>query len=156
MRRPLTQNVNGNLTDDPNKAQLLEEGREHANALLRYMKRTASRAPRGAISGVKYLYRVLDDQYCQELQDADYLTDSGFMAFTFRKLRDSARITVASVPKGTPWIWYGHSHNPAADNESEDEVLLPPGTLQVIGLAPGDEPLPPNSVCARYAPADRW
>lgn len=131
-------------------------GREPAESLLRYMERTASRAPRGAISGVRYLYRHLNHPHLSMLQATGRLPDPGFMAFTFRKASYTVRVAVSAVPAGTPWIWYGHRHNPPSALDREDEVLLPPGVLTVVTVAAQDEPLPPDSVSAKYTPNRHW
>lgn len=140
----------------PSNVPYFENGRELAESLLRYMERTASRAPRGAISGVRYLYRRLHHPHLAMLQATGRLPDQGFMAFTFRKTTCAVRIAISAVPRGTPWIWYGHRHNPPSGFELEDEVLLPPGILTVIPLSTHDEPLPSNSVSAKYSPDRHW
>ncbi|RYF10393.1 MAG: hypothetical protein EOO40_05230 [Deltaproteobacteria bacterium] len=127
-----------------------------AESLMRYMRKTAAQSPRGAISGVKYLHRLIGHSFAKKLQDDGYLDDKGFMAFTTSDSPRTLRLALNQVAAGTPWIWYGHGHNPTACNPREEEVLLPPGRVTAIPLPPGEAPLLSSSINVKYVPLDSW
>lgn len=93
----------------------------------------------------KFLYRALHPPLSTALQSKMVLHDTGYMAFSrnphisknFGKM--ILRLPIDSVPRGTPWIWFKggdpkyRRSGVVGSNSEEEEVLLPPGTIRIMG-----------------------
>lgn len=95
-------------------------------------------------SNTRYLYRSLHGPLEESLRRTSHLRDDGYMAFS-RNLGISThfgslvlRLDIRAVPIGVPWIWFSTTaerrrQSSVRSHIEEEEVLLPPGTIKVIG-----------------------
>lgn len=135
--------------------------RAHADALKEHFQKFAAAAPRGAKSGVRYLYRGVHGPQADEIEAHGGRAEKGFVAFSwdrdvahqFARGRLLLRLAVRDVPAGTPWIWFGRRNNPESLAAHEREVLLPPGRLTGVGAAAEGAV---EVLVVRYAPAPWW
>lgn len=94
----------------------------------------------------KYLFRGLHNPLASEFLKTGTLHDAGYMAFSrhldkaaeFAGTREGVilKLPIDSIPPNTPWLWFTsgkkYNRNVHKSNIEEQEVLLPPGTLQRI------------------------
>jgi hypothetical protein len=103
----------------------------------------------------RYLYRGIHNPLADTLMKNGVLKDAGYMAFSRNPYtasefasKDSRgivmRLSIDSIPRGTPWLWFKGStnwnwntpyhRNVYSSNIDEEEVLLPPGTVRLRTL----------------------
>lgn len=138
----------------------IRKGARNAAWLRTYMTRHALRAPALPLRAPRGpLYRgmrLTDEQFARLLETMTW-SDKGFMSFSRddyhairfgTRMRDGARhpvlfrLKLEDVARGTPWVWYtddweqikGHNGWNIADEASEHEVTLPPGTLTITRI----------------------
>jgi len=94
-------------------------------------------------SHTKYIYRSVHGPLEESLRHTSHLRDNGYLAFS-RNVGISTRfgglvlrLDVRTVPAGVPWIWFtttaGRRQSSVRSQIEEEEVLLPPGTIKIIG-----------------------
>ena len=91
----------------------------------------------------QYLYRGISGSSAVRLQSDGVLHDQGFISFStdlqvassFTLSHESngmlLKLPIKSLPKGTPWLWFGYN-GVVSEAPGEHEVLLPPGMLKLI------------------------
>ena len=126
----------------PSRFNVEAPTREHLYAYMARVARRAPSKPRG-MADVRVLWRGVHGRQAERLLETGRLEGAGFIATSHdRRVAESFAIARAgrrasalmclpinTIPRGTPWIWFNHDV-PAMANESE--VLLPPGSLQVV------------------------
>lgn len=97
-----------------------------------------------------YLYRGLHGPLANKFVFKGKIVDKGYMAFSrdldvasdFAEKNNFGivlELAIDSIPPGTPWLWYNYKlqakkgSNAHKSHAMEDEVLLPPGTLERVG-----------------------
>lgn len=150
---------------------LSDDGQQINHGVRTYLRKYALRAPAMPPGRPAYkLYRgvKMDEQTLAATVRAGRLLDPGYIAFS-RDVVAAQRfahpvlfvLDVRSVPRGTPWIWYGGwdgVRTPkwmASEFPEENEVLLPPGALVIKSVERVNDRLTYVHVSYTGAPA-QW
>ena len=148
---------------------LSDDGQQINHGVRTYLRKYALRAPAMPPGRPAYkLYRgvKMGATAVAAMVRAGRLVDPGYIAFSRDVVvaQDFAKpvlfvLDVRSVPRGTPWIWYGGFdgvRSPLASGvPEENEVLLPPGALVIKSVERVNDRLTYVHVSYTGAPA-QW